>query len=144
MSICENGTIFQRLQEINLQEVVDFLEKFPAVSFCAWSDAQLLQKMIDEGSLVGFGAIYDQNIVGVILGGCLGLRGMINHLAVEPSFRRQKIGKSLVDLMCEYFIEKGILRIFVFCLRDSEEGIKFWMNSKFQIIHNEVTLERDL
>jgi ribosomal protein S18 acetylase RimI-like enzyme len=129
---------------MNLQSVVDFLEKFPTVSFCSWSDAQLLQKMMDQRVLVGFGAIYDQNIVGVILGGCLGLRGTINHLAVEPFSRRQKIGKNLVDLMCEYFTEMGIRRIFVFSQRDSEGVIDFWVNSKFQIIHNEVTLERDL
>ena len=46
-------------------------------------------------------------VIGCVLGGFDGRRGMVYHLAVDPAFRKMGIGTKLMRLLEERFREKG-------------------------------------
>jgi ribosomal protein S18 acetylase RimI-like enzyme len=65
-------------------------------------------------------------IVGTVIGGYDGRRGLIYHLAVEQSYRKQGIGKMLMDQVEQRMAEKGCLRSFLLVARGNEDVIDFY------------------
>ncbi len=66
------------------------------------------------------------NIVGTILVGHDGRRGLIHHLAVSTSHRRQGIGKHLLDAGIAALAEAGIEKCHLFVFEDNVKGRAFW------------------
>jgi putative acetyltransferase len=70
---------------------------------------------------------YDgQTIAGTILCGHDGRRGYIHHLAVRADYRRQGIGRLLVDRSLEGLQALGIQKCHLFIFHDNTSGIAFW------------------
>jgi len=70
---------------------------------------------------------YDgQTVVGTILCGHDGRRGYIHHLAVQPDYRRQGIGRLLVDKSIAALQSSGIQKCHLFIYHDNTSGIEFW------------------
>ena len=99
-------------------EIEKFLRRNPGLCFNAW----------DNGSLVG-----------AILCGHDGRRGLIHHLAVRESHRRTGIGKALVERCFEALREKGISKCHLFVFKDNQVGLAFW-NGLDWIARNELLL----
>lgn len=99
-------------------EIEKFLERNPDLCFTAW-----------EG----------ETLVGAILCGHDGRRGLIHHLAVAESHRRSGIGKALVDRCFVALRELGISKCHLFVFRDNEVGLAFW-NGLEWIPRNELLL----
>ncbi len=66
------------------------------------------------------------SIIGTVLGGFDGRRGMMYHLAVSPEYRRQGIATLLVDALEERLREKGCIRYYLLVTKDNEEAINFY------------------
>ena len=65
-------------------------------------------------------------IVGTVIGGYDGRRGLIYHLAVEQAYRKRGIGKLLMDHVEQRLMDKGCLRAFLLVARGNEEVIDFY------------------
>ena len=65
-------------------------------------------------------------IVGTVIGGYDGRRGLIYHLAVELAYRQRGIGKWLMDEIERRLIEKGSLKSYLLVKRENEDVIKFY------------------
>jgi len=65
-------------------------------------------------------------IVGAVLCGHDGRRGMIYHLAVEPAYRRQALGKRLVEECLNALRKAGIKRVLILVAKDNASGRSFW------------------
>ena len=72
-------------------------------------------------------------IVGSILGGHDGRRGYIHHLAVHPDFRRQGIGRQLVERVLEVLSMEGILKCHLFIFNENMSGIMFWKSVGWEV-----------
>lgn len=70
----------------------------------------------------------DGRIIGTVMGGFDGRRGMVYHLAVEGTFRKKGIGKSLMDELEKRLREKGCLRCYLLVTRDNLGAIQFYEN----------------
>jgi ribosomal protein S18 acetylase RimI-like enzyme len=68
----------------------------------------------------------DGTVVGTILCGHDGRRGYIHHLAVLPEYRRQGIGRLLVDKSISALQASGIQKCHLFIFHDNTGGINFW------------------
>jgi N-acetylglutamate synthase len=65
-------------------------------------------------------------VVGAALAGHDGRRGYLHHLTVHPDYRRQGIGRRLVDRCLGALQEAGIPKCHLFIFTDNVSGIAFW------------------
>jgi len=134
----------ESLAENKVSAVVRFMEVFPEIHFCDWEDERLLVKSLHDRSLVCFVAWFGDTIVGAIFAGAMGLRGTINHLAVDKHWQRRGIGERLVAEVVRHFRSVGIRRLFLFVVSEQPIAALFWNRMGFDVMAGEVTMERDI
>ena len=72
-------------------------------------------------------------LAGVILCGHDGRRGIIQHTAVLPEFRRRGIGRRLVQKALDALKAQGITKVFLVAFRKNEGGNAFWEAEGFRL-----------
>jgi N-acetylglutamate synthase len=65
-------------------------------------------------------------LVGVSLAGHDGRRGYLHHVAVAEAFRKQGLGRELVDCCAEALKAEGIEKINLWVKADNTSGLTFW------------------
>jgi ribosomal protein S18 acetylase RimI-like enzyme len=68
----------------------------------------------------------DDRIIGTVIGGYDGRRGVIYHLAVEQSFRERGTGKMLMSEVERRLVAKGCLRCYLLVKDDASDVIEFY------------------
>lgn len=71
-------------------------------------------------------------IIGVIMSGHDGRRGFIHHTAVLETYRRQGIGKKLVDKALNALEQEGINKVALVVFERNKLGNSFWENMGFE------------
>lgn len=71
-------------------------------------------------------AMDGQRVVGALLAGHDGRRGLLHHLAVAPDHRGQGIAKALVDEASRRLVAAGIIRCWLVILSGNTGGRAFW------------------
>lgn len=77
---------------------------------------------------LSFVAELDGEIIGTIMSGHDGRRGIIQHLAVKGGYRRQGIAVELVSLCAHALEQNGILKSYIHILNDNTQAMEFWSN----------------
>lgn len=90
-----------------------------------------ISRYITRNPDTSFVAIDEDKFVGVILAGHDGRRGFIYHSAVLPEYRKQGIGRMLVDKALEALKEQGISKVGLLAFSANELGNKFWESMGF-------------
>ena len=72
-------------------------------------------------------------VVGVILCGHDGRRGIIQHACVSPDYRRRGIGKELVNLALDALKKEGINKVLLVAFKKNEDGNAFWESQGFTL-----------
>jgi ribosomal protein S18 acetylase RimI-like enzyme len=99
----------------------------PGVGLNSIDDARDgIRKYIARNPATCFVAIDEDVIVGTILAGHDGRRGMIYHMTVIPESRRQGIGKALADAALDGLKKEGITKALLVVMKANESGNKFW------------------
>jgi ribosomal protein S18 acetylase RimI-like enzyme len=65
-------------------------------------------------------------MVGTVIGGFDGRRGLIYHLAVDPQLRERGIGGLLMDEVERRLKAKGCIRCYLMVAADNENAIRFY------------------
>lgn len=65
-------------------------------------------------------------IVGTVLGGFDGRRGIVYHLAVDQDYRRQGLGKTLMRILEDRLRAKGCLRYYLLVTLENERAMRFY------------------
>ena len=68
----------------------------------------------------------DGKLVGTVLGGFDGRRGMVYHLAVASPYRRRGIGEALMKELERRLKEKGCIRYYLLVTQGNEDAIHFY------------------
>ncbi|WP_235047429.1 GNAT family N-acetyltransferase [Cronobacter sakazakii] len=115
------------------------------MAFCEWQDEEHIRKIVAAENARCYLA-KDQNgvLVGAIIGGMLGTRATLNHIAISPIFRNNKIGTVLTKTILNDFYLSGIKRVFLFIEDKNQVAFKFWRSQGFQPTTGETTCELDL
>ena len=71
-------------------------------------------------------------IIGSVIGGYDGRRGLIYHLAVDTSFRGQGIGSRLMDEVEARLRGKGCLKCYLLVVEDNHEVEAYYRNRGWQ------------
>ena len=85
-----------------------------------------IQKKIQRDPDLFFIAEKNNKIVGTVIGGFDGRRGMIYHLAVTDSLRGQGVGSRLMSEVEARLRAKGCLKCYLIVLRDNEAAVNFY------------------
>ena len=80
-----------------------------------------------------FAAEAGEKIVGVILSGHDGRRGIIHHLCVHPAYRRMGTASQLVSSAEAALREEGIQKIFGLVFRDNDGANSFWESQGYML-----------
>jgi ribosomal protein S18 acetylase RimI-like enzyme len=73
-------------------------------------------------------------IVGSVMGGFDGRRGMMYHMAVAASYRRLGIGTALMDMLESRLREKGCIRYYLLVAKDNTEAVRFYQQRGWEIM----------
>ena len=68
----------------------------------------------------------DGLIIGSVIGGFDGRRGMVYHLAVDDTYRKKGIGTVLMNELESRMKQKGCIRSYLLVTRDNLEAIRFY------------------
>ena len=68
----------------------------------------------------------DARIVGAVVGGFDGRRGMVYHLAVETTQRGRGFGRALMGELELRLRRKGCLKYYLLVTRDNQDAVAFY------------------
>jgi ribosomal protein S18 acetylase RimI-like enzyme len=68
----------------------------------------------------------DGQVIGSVLGGYDGRRGIVYHLAVETALRRQGIGRALMEALEARLREKGCYKSYLLVAPDNVAALEFY------------------
>ena len=83
-----------------------------------------------------FAAVTNDKIVGVILTGHDGRRGIIHHMCVHPDYRRRGIAGQLVSLAEDALKKEGIQKVFGLVFKDNNTANSFWEQQGYSVRTN--------
>lgn len=78
----------------------------------------------------------NEKLLGVILSGNDGRRGIVHHLCVNPKVQRGGIGSQLVAAAEKALKAEGIQKIFILVFNDNEKGNAFWEKQGYSLRTN--------
>ena len=100
--------------------VVDLWERSdPGIQVCRSDTSDEIAKKIQRDPDLFLVADYQEEIIGVVMGGYDGRRGMIYHLAVDKEYRQIGVGTALMEILEERLREKGCLRSYLMVRKDN-------------------------
>jgi ribosomal protein S18 acetylase RimI-like enzyme len=105
------------------EEIAEYLKRNPGLSRVAEADGK---------------------IVGVALCGHDGRRGWIYHLAVAPAYRRQNVGKMLLDACVNGLRAAGLKRAIILVAGDNPAGHQFWLRHGWENIDGAIAMTKEL
>lgn len=80
-------------------------------------------------------SLYDGSVcIGTILCGNDGRRGILRHLAVDPKYRGQGLGKLLVEAALDALDKAGMPKTIAFVMKDNTNGLSFWQHLGFEVL----------
>jgi ribosomal protein S18 acetylase RimI-like enzyme len=83
-----------------------------------------------------FVAIVQGRIIGTVLCGHDGRRGILRHLVVDPTFRGRRVARSLVTECLSALARAGITKCNTFVLDSNVEGRRFWEHMGWYLLED--------
>jgi ribosomal protein S18 acetylase RimI-like enzyme len=68
----------------------------------------------------------ESRIVGTVIGGYDGRRGLIYHLAVSAPYRERGLGSRMMKILETRLRSKGCLRCYLMVTKDNEEAMQYY------------------
>ena len=90
-----------------------------------------IEKFLNRNPDTCYVAIDNDTIVVVIMGGNDGRRGYIYHTSVHPDYRKQGIGRKLVDTALDSLLKLGINKVALVVFDRNKAGNEFWEKMGF-------------
>jgi ribosomal protein S18 acetylase RimI-like enzyme len=82
-------------------------------------------------------------IIGTVMGGFDGRRGMVYHLAVDEAYRMRGIGARLMDELEQRMKQKGCIRCYMLVTKDNLDAIRFYETRGWEVM-DILTFGKDL
>jgi ribosomal protein S18 acetylase RimI-like enzyme len=86
----------------------------------------------------------DGQIVGTVMGGFDGRRGMVYHLAVTESYRELGIGEKLMEELERRLLDKGCIRCYLLVAADNGSAMRFYEKRGWSRMEHVYTYGKDL
>jgi len=116
----------------------------PGIHLRRSDELQEIAKKVQRDPDLFLVAEIDGEIVGTVLGGFDGRRGMMYHLAVAPAFRQRGIGAALMEALEVRLRAKGCIRYYLLVTRDNQEAIRFYEHRGWKLLDQLHAYGKDL
>jgi ribosomal protein S18 acetylase RimI-like enzyme len=93
-----------------------------------------IQKKLQRDPDLFLVAEADNQIVGTVIGGFDGRRGMVYHLAVSEACRRLGVGTALMDELERRLKAKGCLKAYLMVVPDNDDAPSFYEKCGWQVM----------
>ena len=103
-----------------------------------------IQKKLQRDPDLFLVAEVGNRLVGTVIGGFDGRRGMIYHLAVDPDYRQHGVGGLLMDEIEGRLREKGCVRSYLMVTTENETAIHFYEKRGWSQMDGIYTYGKDL
>jgi len=114
------------------------------VEICEGDSRQEIAEYLERNPGLSRVAILNEKLVGAALCGHDGRRGWIYHLAVAPTYRRQKIGNVLMESCLNALRAIGLKRAIILVAGDNPGGHDFWLRNGWENIDGAIAMTREL
>jgi len=104
----------------------------PGIQLRKSDESEEIQKKVEHDPDLFLVAEMDGSIIGTVMGGFDGRRGMVYHLAVAHSNRQKGIGKLLMNELEKRMAQKGCLRSYLLVTRDNIEAIQLYESTGWE------------
>jgi putative acetyltransferase len=139
------GEITTRIfEERDYDPVVQLWQEAEGVEVAEGDDRATLTAYLRRNPNLSRVAERGGRIIGAVLCGHDGRRGLIYHLAVAQAFRGQGIGRRLVEECVAGLRACGLKRVLILVARDNGDGHAFWRAQHFEEISGAVPFGRDI
>ena len=98
----------------------------PGIQLRRSDEPEEIRKKLERDPDLFLVAESDGRLVGTVIGGFDGRRGLIYHLAVEASQRSQGIGQALMDEVERRLRAKGCLKTYLLVTTENEPAMRFY------------------
>lgn len=98
----------------------------PGIHLRRSDEPEEIQKKLARDPDLFLVAESEGRIIGSVIGGFDGRRGMMYHLAVADPYRRQGIGDALMVELERRLRDKGCLKYYLLVTKDNETAIRFY------------------
>lgn len=119
---------FRPLQAEDIPDLRALWQRSPGLGLSAADEPAPLERFFLRNPNCSFGA-YAQNwgrLVGTCLGGHDGRRGFLYHVAVDPEFQRQGVGREVVLKVLGALKGQGVGKVHALVFEDNPAGAAFW------------------
>ena len=101
-------------------------QRTPGVGLSAADERDAIGAYLARNPGSSFVAERNGVLVGTLLGGHDGRRGLIHHLVTDPTLRRQGVARALVERGLQALRAQGIDKCHLMVFADNAEGQAFW------------------
>ena len=113
--------------ENDLQAVLELWRgSSPGIRISASDDPAEIRKKLQRDPDLFLVAEEGARIIGVVVGGFDGRRGMVYHLAVETTQRGRGFGRALMGELEVRLRRKGCLKYYLLVTRDNQDAVSFY------------------
>lgn len=103
-----------------------WLDAGPGIQMGRSDELQEIGKKVERDPDLFIVAEHQGKIIGAVLGGFDGRRGIVYHLAVDPGYRQHGIGSVLMEELEKRLRAKGCIRSYLLSTRENHEAIDFY------------------
>jgi len=101
-------------------------------------------KFLQTNPNTSLGIYINDVLVGCILGGYDGRRGLIHHFAVKKEHQGKGYGKALLEQLMAVFKEKDVVKVSFWVKKDNTQVIPFYERNGFILRDDLITMSKEL
>jgi len=139
-----NGVTTREFVISDYDDVIALWKGVEGIEICEGDSREEIAEYFKRNPGLSRIAEVDGKIVGAALCGHDGRRGWIYHLAVAPTYRRQKIGNVLMESCLNALRAIGLKRAIILVAGDNSSGHDFWLRNGWEDIDGAIAMTREL
>ncbi len=98
----------------------------PGIQISVTDDYDGLRHKLERDPQLFIVAVDDDKMIGSVIGGYDGRRGLVYHLAVLPDYRRRGIARRLMETLEERFKALGCYKYYLLVTRENAAALAFY------------------
>ncbi len=106
----------------------------PGIHLRRSDEQEELEKKLQRDPDLFLVAEENKKIIGSVLGGFDGRRGMVYHLAVDAQYRRKGLGSLLMSELEKRMKAKGCIKSYLLVTHENLDAVRFYENSGWELM----------